>query len=79
MTTERFNLDLEQARNELMAATAQVMELVRAKKTSGNAWKSAIERERKAHETIAWLLDSPLASRTGGSLRKFNPKDSDPE
>ena len=63
MTIEKFNEDLRQAREELNAATAQVMELVRSGKAFGDEWDAAGARERKAFQKMQWVLDSPLAPR----------------
>jgi hypothetical protein len=66
MTIEKFNEDLHQAREELTAATAQVMKLVRSGKAFGDEWDAAVARERKAFQKMQWVLDSPLAPRGGG-------------
>ncbi|SED15219.1 hypothetical protein SAMN04490185_2874 [Pseudomonas frederiksbergensis] len=70
MTVEKFNEDLLKARMELKTAMTDVMDLVNSKKTFGGEWKAAVERERKAHETMRCLLDSPLASRIDLQLKK---------
>ncbi|MET0849170.1 MAG: hypothetical protein ABWY46_23580 [Pseudomonas sp.] len=63
MTIEKFNQDLRQARLELSAATAAVMELVRSGKAFGDEWDAAVARERAAFQKMHWVLDSPLAPR----------------
>lgn len=65
MTTEKFAEDLQRAHLELKAAIAEVMRMVNERKAFGAHWQAALERERKAHQTMKWLLDSPLARLIG--------------
>jgi hypothetical protein len=46
MTIEKFNEDLHQARQELTAATAAIMELVGSGKAFGDEWDVAVARAR---------------------------------
>jgi hypothetical protein len=66
MTTEKFEKDLALARRELAAATAEVMAFVRAGRAFGEHWKAAVERERKAHKQLQWVINSPLVPSVGG-------------
>jgi len=67
MSTKKFIEDLHQARQELDAATAEVMALVKTSKAFGAQWHAAINRERQAHETLRGLMDSPAAFSEKGS------------
>lgn len=77
MTTEKFNDDLQRTRLELNVAISQVMDLVRAGAAFGDTWHTAIERERKAHQTMRWLLDSPLAHIQSGDTSNKSPVSAD--
>lgn len=65
MTTEKFKADLALARTELAATTADAMAFVRAGRAFGGQWKAAVERERKAHKRMQWVLNSPLVPSVG--------------
>lgn len=60
MSADKFLEDLRNARRELDAATTEVMVLVRDNKAFGKQWHDAIARERHAHQTLRWLMDSPV-------------------
>jgi hypothetical protein len=66
MTVEKFQEDVAKARAKLVAATEDVMALVRAGKAFGERWDAAIERERQAHKRMQGVLNSPLISSGGG-------------
>jgi len=74
MTTEKFHEDLQQARLELSAALAVVMCLVKTGKAFGAEWDQALERERKAHQKMHRLFNSPLVCRVEG-MRGANRRD----
>jgi len=77
MTTEKFNDDLQRTRLELNAAISQVMDLVNAGAAFGNTWHAAIERERKAHQAMRWLLDSPFAHIQSGHISNKSAESAD--
>jgi hypothetical protein len=65
MSTQKFIEDLHQARQELDAATAEVMALAKTQKAFGVQWHAALERERRAHHTLRWLMESPVVFGKG--------------
>jgi hypothetical protein len=65
MTIEKFHEDLKQARLELSDAMAVVMELAKTGKAFGAEWDKALEREKKAHQKMHSVLNSPLVPRGG--------------
>lgn len=79
MSTEKFIEDLHQARQELDAATAEVMALVKPNKAFGEQWHAAIERERRAHHTLRWLMESPVVFGKIGTVESESVNSSSPK
>jgi hypothetical protein len=79
MSTQKFIEDLHQARQELDAATAEVMALVNTHKAFGEQWHAAIERERRTHHTLRWLMDNPVAFGKKGTVESESVNSSLPK
>jgi hypothetical protein len=73
MSAHQFIEDLRRARQELDAATAEVMALVNTSKAFGERWHAAVDRERRAHQTLRGLMDTSLVFSQNRPTGRGNP------